>query len=199
MAGSSRLYDAVHRHLLCRDSMRTGYVLVSEEREEEESGSEYSGSTCYRNNSHGQSRQPRATETRPRGQQNNNHPPRNNASANHNNPNTAPANSHRSSSITERILSTARHNVQQEENRLRTWMRVIEDVHRRQRHQQHSGATTSNGNAATSAAAAAPAARNGQTGTSSSRAAAAIIRGDHGTRQREREESQLNSYMEEAD
>ncbi|KAL7818413.1 hypothetical protein V8C26DRAFT_39732 [Trichoderma gracile] len=46
MAGSSRLYDAVHRRLLCRDSMRTGYVLVSEEREEEESGSEYSGSTC---------------------------------------------------------------------------------------------------------------------------------------------------------
>ncbi|QYT00639.1 hypothetical protein H0G86_007719 [Trichoderma simmonsii] len=45
MASSGRNYDrgARFQRLLRRDPMRTGYVLVSEERE---SGSEYSGSTC---------------------------------------------------------------------------------------------------------------------------------------------------------
>lgn len=45
MANSGRNYDhsARFQRLLRRDPMRTGYVLVSEE---QESGSEYSGSTC---------------------------------------------------------------------------------------------------------------------------------------------------------
>ena len=108
-----------------------------------------------------------------------------------NSPNTTstPIAAHRSSSITERILSTARHNIHQEENRLRTLMRVIEDVRRRQQQQQqqqqqnmHSGATTTSNVNATAAAAVG---RNRQTGDSSR--AAAGVRGEDAGRQRQRE------------